>query len=244
LNLNYFTHLQNQYDINGNPTECFLAAQKLLAFRDQVKAFRMLACKELREHIEMSSVEQQQQQQQQQESSPSCKTADDSTDGIKAETNGDNNSIGSNSSNGCSPTPIDDEASVGDLTGNNNNISKSQNLSNNNNNNLDESNGNGETNCFDGERMERLLMRIGTLKKINISIMEELFFNDVIGNVQIDSIIPSIIGSDENNAADADAADDDNADMGGSSGGELDETINNINNSLEQQQQQPTLALV
>ena len=51
---------------------------------------------------------------------------------------------------------------------------------------------------FDSERAERLLLRISQLKKMNTAIMEELFFNDAIGNVQIDSIIPSIIGSDSN----------------------------------------------
>ena len=49
---------------------------------------------------------------------------------------------------------------------------------------------------FDSERVERLLLRVSSLKKLNTSIMEELFFNDVIGNVQIDSLIPSIIGSE------------------------------------------------
>jgi hypothetical protein len=49
---------------------------------------------------------------------------------------------------------------------------------------------------YDSERVERLLLRVSSLKKLNTSIMEELFFNDVIGNVQIDSLIPSIIGSE------------------------------------------------
>ena len=49
---------------------------------------------------------------------------------------------------------------------------------------------------IDSERIERLLLRVSSLKKMNTSIMEELFFNDVIGNVQIDSLIPSIIGSE------------------------------------------------
>lgn len=50
--------------------------------------------------------------------------------------------------------------------------------------------------AYDSERVERLLLRVSSLKKLNTSIMEELFFNDVIGNVQIDSLIPSIIGSE------------------------------------------------
>jgi len=49
---------------------------------------------------------------------------------------------------------------------------------------------------YDSERIERLLLRVSSLKKMNTSIMEELFFNDVIGNVQIDSLIPSIIGTE------------------------------------------------
>jgi hypothetical protein len=55
---------------------------------------------------------------------------------------------------------------------------------------------------FDSERAERLIFRISQLKKMNTAIIEELFFNDAIGNVQIDSIIPSIIGSDSNNNID------------------------------------------
>jgi len=49
---------------------------------------------------------------------------------------------------------------------------------------------------MDMERVERLVLRLSSLKKINVGIMEELFFDDIIGNVQIDSLIPSIIGSD------------------------------------------------
>lgn len=48
---------------------------------------------------------------------------------------------------------------------------------------------------FDANRMERILLRLSTLKKVDVSVMEELFFNDAIGNVKIDSIIPSIIKS-------------------------------------------------
>jgi hypothetical protein len=54
---------------------------------------------------------------------------------------------------------------------------------------------NGAEKNTDFERPERLLLKVATLKKINTSVMEELFFNDAIGNVQIDSIIPSILGS-------------------------------------------------
>ena len=54
------------------------------------------------------------------------------------------------------------------------------------------------SNSTDFERQERLLLKVATLKKINTSTMEELFFNDAIGNVQIDSIIPSILGSQAN----------------------------------------------
>lgn len=48
----------------------------------------------------------------------------------------------------------------------------------------------------DSERFERLMLRVAALKKINTSLIEEVFFRDVIGNVQIDSIVPSIIGQD------------------------------------------------
>ena len=52
------------------------------------------------------------------------------------------------------------------------------------------------TQTSDENRLERLLMRLNQLKKINSNIMEELFFNDVVGNnVKIDRLIPSIIGS-------------------------------------------------
>jgi len=40
------------------------------------------------------------------------------------------------------------------------------------------------------------MLRLSSLKKLSVGIMEELFFDDIIGNVQIDSLIPSIIGSD------------------------------------------------
>ena len=49
---------------------------------------------------------------------------------------------------------------------------------------------------LDTERVERLMLRVASLKKMNTGLIEELFFNDVIQNVQIDSLIPSIIGSD------------------------------------------------
>lgn len=49
---------------------------------------------------------------------------------------------------------------------------------------------------IDPERFERLMLRVASLKKINPSIIEEVFFRDVIGNVRIDSIVPSIIGSE------------------------------------------------
>ena len=48
----------------------------------------------------------------------------------------------------------------------------------------------------DDERVERLLLRVNMLKKLNSSVMEELFFSDVIGTVKIDNLIPSIICSD------------------------------------------------
>lgn len=58
-----------------------------------------------------------------------------------------------------------------------------------------DSNDSKET-IYDPERVDRLLVKISSLKKMNTTIMEEIFFNDAIGNVQIDSIIPSILGSD------------------------------------------------
>ena len=49
----------------------------------------------------------------------------------------------------------------------------------------------------DSERFERLVLRVASLKKIDAECMEEFFFNEAIGNVQINSIIPSILGADQ-----------------------------------------------
>lgn len=54
----------------------------------------------------------------------------------------------------------------------------------------------------DVERVERLLLRISSLKKMSTPLMEELFFNDAIGNVQIEGLIPSIIGSNADESQD------------------------------------------
>ena len=53
-----------------------------------------------------------------------------------------------------------------------------------------------EMTVVDDERVERLLLRINMLKRLNSSVMEELFFSDVIGTVKIDNLIPSIICSE------------------------------------------------
>lgn len=112
--------MQSQTDSNESKR-----AQKLLSHKDQVQSYRMLACKELREHCTRSA----------------------------AQTSSSSNS---NENETHSQTAVQ----------------------------------------VDSERVERLLVRVSSLKKLNTSIMEELFFNDVIGNVQIDSLIPSIIGSE------------------------------------------------
>jgi len=96
------------------PNKTLGSAQQLLVRKDQVQAYRILACRELREHI--------------------------------------------NKSNECIST---DSQQIVDM-----------------------------------ERVERLMLRLSSLKKLSVGIMEELFFDDIIGNVQIDSLIPSIIGSD------------------------------------------------
>ena len=116
LSLNYFTQSQNLVDNEKNLS----MAQRAITHKDQVQSFRMLACKELRDHAQKNN---------QTEAASNSSTL---------------NSTEKNS---------------------------------------------------DFERPERLLLKVATLKKINTSIMEELFFNDAIGNVQIDSIIPSILGS-------------------------------------------------
>ena len=92
-------------------------AQRTLTQKDQVQSFRMLACKELREHVFKNS-------------------------------NSDQSAVAA------------------------------------------------AKEAADSERVERLILKVSTLKKINTTVMEELFFNDAIGNVQIDSIIPSILGSE------------------------------------------------
>lgn len=114
LSLNYFILSQDTSQNNlvkssddnlqqqQQHSQPLITAQKILCYKDQIKAFRVLACKELREKIQP------------------------------------NNDI---------------------------------------------------------ERVERLLLRISSLKKMSTPLMEELFFNDAIGSVQIEGLIPSIIGS-------------------------------------------------
>lgn len=119
--------------MNNNQTKTFLKAQKTLTFKDQVKSFRSLACKQLREYIINNNV--------------------------KVESNGKLENADSEERE-----------------------KKTENL-------------------VDTERTERLLLKIASLKRMNTAIMEEVFFNDAIGNVQIDSIIPSILGSDIDDSA-------------------------------------------
>nr|ASL70608.1 nuclear receptor [Brachionus koreanus] len=133
ISLNYYDQSQNQYDMNNNPSKGFIKAQKTLTFKDQVKSFRSLACKQLKEYINKTNA--------------------------KIETN--------------------DKVEKADS---------------------EEKERNSET-LVDTERAERLLLKIASLKRMNTVIMEEVFFNDAIGNVQIDSIIPSILGSDIDDSA-------------------------------------------
>ncbi|PIK58806.1 Orphan steroid hormone receptor 2 [Apostichopus japonicus] len=56
---------------------------------------------------------------------------------------------------------------------------------------------------FTPDRFSKLLLKLPTIRLLNSSIMEELFFAGLIGNVQIDSIIPYILRmetTDYNNA--------------------------------------------
>lgn len=46
------------------------------------------------------------------------------------------------------------------------------------------------------DRLGRLLLRLPALRQLSPSIMEELFFTGLIGNVEIDSIIPYILRLD------------------------------------------------
>ena len=130
ISLNCFTQSQNPTDNEKNIS----MAQRAVTHKDQVQSFRMLACKELREHVLKTSCP---------------KSKDSSSDESTTASGGEAN-----------------EAKL-----------------------CEKSNG-------DSERVERLLLKVSTLKKITTSVMEELFFNDAIGNVQIDSIIPSILGSE------------------------------------------------
>ncbi|RNA40954.1 nuclear receptor subfamily 2 group C member 2 isoform X2, partial [Brachionus plicatilis] len=132
ISLNYYVQSQNQYDMNNNPSKSFLKAQKTLTFKDQVKSFRSLACKQLKEYIKNKNSAKI-------ESNDKMEKAD--SEDKKPET------------------------------------------------------------LVDTERAERLLLKIASLKRMNTVIMEEVFFNDAIGNVQIDSIIPSILGSDIDDSA-------------------------------------------
>ena len=133
----------NQLDINNNKSTN-IAAEKILAAKDQAQSFRMLACKELREYI---------------------------NNNFKLAKPTDNNTIESNTNK----KEVNDEKNANNSINNNN-----------------------QTNIYDTERLERLLLRVSSLKKLDTSIMEELFFNDAIGNVQIDSLIPSILGVETN----------------------------------------------
>lgn len=128
LSFNFF--IQSKIQIANE--QSLTLAQKLLTHKDQVQSFRMLACKELRDHVNRINLK---------------KHLEKSSE--------------SDESSSSSPVQVNSDC----------------------------------------ERVERLLIRIALLKKMNTTIMEELFFNDAIGNVQIDSIIPSIIqGSDLNNS--------------------------------------------
>lgn len=167
LNLNYFTQLQNQFDINGNHTEAYLNAQKLLSCRDQVKSYRMLACRQLRDHINSTQ------------------------NRVKLESGVGSKDGGESPSGGGTPKPSTEDESTPS-----NKPMTMMDL-------MDESSGS----CgADSERFERLMLRMASLKRINASLVEELFFRDVIGNVQIDSIIPSIIGPSSQNDPPSDSA--------------------------------------
>ena len=47
--------------------------------------------------------------------------------------------------------------------------------------------------CKDETRFSRLLLRLSPLRSIQPDILEELFFAGLIGNVQIDTVIPFIL---------------------------------------------------
>ncbi|CAG2057681.1 unnamed protein product [Timema podura] len=49
----------------------------------------------------------------------------------------------------------------------------------------------------DRDRFPRLLLRLPLLRALQAHVMEELFFAGLIGNVQIDSVIPYILRMDE-----------------------------------------------
>lgn len=165
--MNYFTQLQNQFDINGNHTEAYLNAQKLLSCRDQVKSYRMLACRQLRDHINSTQ------------------------NRVKLESGVGSKDGGESPSGGGTPKPSTEDESTPS-----NKPMTMMDL-------MDESSGS----CgADSERFERLMLRLASLKRINASLVEELFFRDVIGNVQIDSIIPSIIGPSSQNEPPSDSA--------------------------------------
>lgn len=46
---------------------------------------------------------------------------------------------------------------------------------------------------FSASRLSKLLLRLPALRLISAAVTEELFFSGLIGNVQIDSIIPYIL---------------------------------------------------
>ncbi|PRD31800.1 UNVERIFIED_CONTAM: Nr2c2 [Trichonephila clavipes] len=54
----------------------------------------------------------------------------------------------------------------------------------------------GQTFPENNDRFPKLLLRLPALRSLQPSITEELFFSGLIGNVQIDSIIPYILSMD------------------------------------------------
>jgi hypothetical protein len=205
ISLNYFIQSQisnhnniNKYDnnfgdINKNQLSdrsSFEIAQKLLSHKDKVQAYKILACKELRKHVENKI----QQHIEEDQTSSSALTLDhneivDSNEPIISK---------SDKFNVHSPTNNSNESLID---------SQQQQLKQNSSQNKQETSSlitaipsntfDTKMEMLDPERVERLLLRLNSLKKLDNSVMEELFFNDALGNVQIDYLIPSILGVEQ-----------------------------------------------
>lgn len=144
---------QNKPDINNNnendtKTKSYLIAQKTLSHKDQVQAFRILACKELRDHVSKRYPTSANTTSENSDEDSKIKTENESEKSQKSAAENALLVLQAASSNASkSPTPSTTATTQNSINSKN----------------------------FDSERIERLLLRVSSLKKMNTPIMEELF---------------------------------------------------------------------